>query len=124
MAVKKSSKTATEVKIETPVVETTAPEVDVEEATTETVDEQVEVEETEMPEVEIPEVEEPKADVEVDTKEVKSTGKPNGNVKIRMRADHRCTIAMVRYDLKAGKTYTVPENVKRILNKAGLLAPL
>lgn len=46
------------------------------------------------------------------------------NVKIRMRVDHRCSIGTVRYDLKAGKTYNVPENVKRILNDAGLLSPL
>ena len=56
--------------------------------------------------------------------EVKESNRPNGSVKIRMRVDHKCCIAMERYDLKAGKTYTVPENVKRILNNAGLLAPL
>ena len=82
----------------------------------------------EVPEVEVPEVEveEPKADIEVDADkaEVKANNRPNGNVKIRMRVDHKCCIAMERYDLKAGKTYVVPENVKRILNKAGLLAPL
>ena len=78
--------------------------------------------EIEVPEVEVPEV----AEVEVDSEkaEVKTSNKPNGNVKIRMRVDHKCCIAMERYDLKAGKTYTVSENVKRILNKAGLLAPL
>ena len=41
-----------------------------------------------------------------------------------MRVDHKCCIAMERYDLVAGKTYVVPRNVKNILNKAGLLAPL
>lgn len=81
------------------------------------------------PEVEVPEVvvEEPKKDdIVVDEKvaEVKESNRPNGNVKIRMRVDHNCCIAMERYDLKAGKMYTVPENVKRILNNAGLLAPL
>ena len=83
-----------------------------------------EVEVKETVEVEIPET--PVADVVVDTESAKvNTGnKPNGNVKIRMRTDHKCCIAMERYDLKAGKTYVVPENVKRILNKAGLLAPL
>ena len=73
--------------------------------------------------VEVPEVEEPTTDVVVETENIR-TNKPSGNVKIRMRADHKCCIAMERYDLKAGKTYTVPENVKRILNNAGLLAPL
>lgn len=65
-------------------------------------------------------------EVEVDTKsaEVKEIDRAEGKVKIRMRVDHKCCIAMERYDLKAGKTYTVPENVKRILNDAGLLAPL
>lgn len=46
------------------------------------------------------------------------------NVKIRMREDHYCCIGGERYDLKKGKLYTVPENVKRILNDAGFLAPL
>lgn len=86
------------------------------------------VEVTPEVEVETPqvEVEEPKQDVEVDAKvaEVKASDRPKGTVKIRMRVDHKCCIAMERYDLKAGKVYTVPENVKNILNKAGLLAPL
>lgn len=91
------------------------------------VETEVEVEET--TEVEVPEVtvETPVAnDVVVDTEsaQVNTSNKPSGNVKIRMRVDHKCCIAMERYDLKAGKTYVVPENVKRILNKAGLLAPL
>lgn len=99
-------------------------EVEVTEAT-----EEVEVLEDVVETVEVPEVkvEEPKeADVVVDEEvaKVDTTNKPSGNVKIRMRVDHKCTIAMERYDLKAGKTYTVPENVKRILNNAGLLAPL
>lgn len=90
---------------------------------------EVEVEETPAVEFEVPEkveVETPVNDVEVDTEntEVDNSSKPSGSVKIRMRVDHKCTIAMERYDLKAGKTYVVPENVKRILNNAGLLAPL
>ena len=73
------------------------------------------------------EVEEPSKtdDVEVTVEEPTiNTKKFNGNVKIRMRVDHKCCIAMERYDLKEGKVYTVPENVKNILNKAGLLSPL
>lgn len=91
---------------------------------------EVEVEETEVEtpevEVEVPEVkvEEPKVEVDKESAEVNTNNRPNGNVKIRMRVDHKCCIAMERYDLKAGKTYVVPENVKRILNKAGLLAPI
>lgn len=72
-------------------------------------------------------VEEPtKPDVEVSVEDavVNTAKKPNGNVKIRMRVDHKCCIAMERYDLKADKVYTVPENVKKILNKAGLLSPI
>lgn len=45
-------------------------------------------------------------------------------VRIRLRVDHHCSIAMERYDFKAGKTYDVPANVKLILDRAGLLAPL
>lgn len=127
MAVKKANKATEDVKVETPVeVETLEVEV---EAVETPVEEQVEVEDTvETPEVEIPEVDveekkdEPK--VEVDQTAPDTANRPNGKVKIRMRVDHKCTIAMERYDLKAGKTYTVPENVKRILNNAGLLAPL
>ena len=127
MAVKKANKATEDVKVETPEVET--PEVEVEAVET-PVEQHVEVEDTvETPEVEIPEVdvEEKKEDepkVEVDQTAPDTANRPNGKVKIRMRVDHKCTIAMERYDLKAGKTYTVPENVKRILNNAGLLAPL
>ena len=45
-------------------------------------------------------------------------------VRIRMREDHQCTIAMVRYSFKKGRCYDVPPNVKNILNKRGLLDPL
>ena len=67
----------------------------------------------------------PVAEIEVDTEAitVKEDNQPK-IARIRMRVDHKCCVAMERYDLKAGKTYNVPENVKDILNKAGLLAPL
>lgn len=96
---------------------------------TEKIDVEVTAEVIETPEVEIPEVEveEPKVEepkIEVNEKATEAVRPTNGSVKIRMRVDHKCCIAMERYDLKAGKTYTVPENVKRILNNAGLLAPL
>lgn len=119
MAVKKANTKATkEVAVEVEIDETVET---VEQEEIETV-----VEETTGVEVEIPEVEEPKVDVEVDKEsvKVKESDRAEGKVKIRMRVDHKCCIAMERYDLKAGKTYTVPENVKRILNNAGLLAPL
>lgn len=112
MAVKKANKVTEDVKVETPV-EVETPEVEVEAVETP----------VEIPEVDVEEKkDEPK--VEVDQTAPDTSNRPNGKVKIRMRFDHKCTIAMERYDLKAGKTYTVPENVKRILNNAGLLAPL
>lgn len=64
------------------------------------------------------------SEVQVDTETIKVKSAPSGDVKIRMRSNHTCTIAMIRYDLEAGKTYVVPENVKKILDGAGLLAPL
>lgn len=129
MAVKKATKEpmieAVEVDTANTVVETedtiktNETEIDVVEETKS----DVEVEEPTVVEVEEP----TKADdVEVTVEEPISpnTKKFNGNVKIRMRVDHKCCIAMERYDLKAGKVYAVPENVKNILNKAGLLSPL
>ena len=93
--------------------------------------EEVKVDVVETPEVEVATevevetpVEEKSVEVDAESVVVNNNNKPDGNVKIRMRADHKCCIAMERYDLKAGKTYVVPENVRRILNNAGLLAPL
>ena len=127
MAVKKTSKEQKPVEVvevqETPVVDTEP----VEEVSVEIpVEEETTVEETSAIEVETPEVEieEPEVKVDVEKAEVNVSNKPSGNVKIRMRTDHKCCIAMERYDLKAGKTYVVPVNVKNILNRAGLLAPL
>ena len=87
---------------------------------------EVDVVETPVVEVEVQEEkvkEEPKLEVSTEPT-VDTTKKPENKVKIHMRVDHKCCIAMERYDLKANKTYVVPENVKRILNNAGLLAPL
>lgn len=89
------------------IVEVETPNVEVEEVVTETTEEV-----TNSPVV------------DVDIEASKSSHRKEGSVKIRMRADHRCTIAMEHYDLKAGQVYVVPENVKRVLNNAGLLAPL
>ena len=125
MAVKKVTKEDVEVNVaEQATNDVEVSTVDTNEVDT-TVDTEVE-EETEVPEVEIPEVkvEEPQVDVDIESAEVKDCNRPNSGVKIRMRVDHSCTIAMERYDLKAGKTYIVPANVKRILNNAGLLSPL
>ena len=63
------------------------------------------------------------SDVDVNLNAKATVSNPK-KVKIRMRANHKCVIAMQTYDLKAGKVYTVPVNVKNILNRAGLLSPL
>ena len=62
----------------------------------------------------------------IDTESLEVNEDPvlDGDVRIRMRIDHNCAIAGVRYELKQDKTYTVPQNVKSILNKAGYLIPL
>lgn len=75
-------------------------------------------------EVSVPEDSKNDVTVDMDKTQVNVSSKPKDMVKIRMRYNHRCTIAMVQYDLKEGKTYTVPANVKRILNRAGVLSPL
>jgi hypothetical protein len=112
MAIKKTDKiekTGLEKKVEVEIpVDEKKPTVEVENPKTEETEKKVET------------------TLEVDTSKAKIDEKkePEANVKIRMREDHRCTIAMVRYDFKKGKLYTVPVNVKRILNNAGLLAPL
>lgn len=62
--------------------------------------------------------------VTVNTDKIDVRRKPTENVKIRLRVDHSCCIAMEQYDFKAGKVYTVPKNVKKILNRAGLLSPI
>lgn len=66
----------------------------------------------------------PKVNVEVAPTGVDEKKKPEERVKIRLRVDHNCCIAMEFYEFKANKVYTVPKNVKKILNRAGLLAPL
>lgn len=131
MAVKKANKAVekeVEVQVnpsveETPEIGADETSVDVEAGVEETAQNDVEVQqEVEIPE-EVPVDETP--DVQVDTEaKVDTSNKPEEKVKIRMRVDHKCCIAMERYDLVAGKTYVVPRNVKNILNKAGLLAPL
>lgn len=95
--------------------------------TEEVVAEQVEIE---TPAIEEPVMAEERVEekktvtVEVDPTATEKSVRKEGNVRVRMRVDHKCNIAMVRYDLKKGETYTVPENVKKILDSRGLLAPL
>lgn len=66
----------------------------------------------------------PKVEVDLEAGKPDEKRKPEERVKIRLRVDHNCCIAMEFYEFKVGKVYTVPRNVKKILNKAGLLAPL
>lgn len=60
------------------------------------------------------------ATVTGDTKPLKD----NPSVKIRLRDKHSCHIGGVSYKFEKGKVYTVPENVKKVLSRAGLLDPL
>ena len=46
------------------------------------------------------------------------------NVKIKMAQNHSCSIGGVFYHLEKDKQYNVPENVKAVLVRAGLLQPL
>lgn len=62
--------------------------------------------------------------VEIDEDSIEVVEKPESMVKIRMRENHRCCIALERYDLEKDKVYIVPSNVRDILNGAGLLSPL
>nr|DAT59004.1 MAG TPA: hypothetical protein [Caudoviricetes sp.] len=62
--------------------------------------------------------------VEIDEDSIEAVEKPESMVKIRMRENHRCCIALERYDLEKDKVYIVPSNVRDILNGAGLLSPL
>ena len=45
-------------------------------------------------------------------------------VKVKLNKDHKCCIGGERYDFKRDGVYTVNTNIKRILNKGGLLKPL
>lgn len=115
MAVKKAVKkdTTPEVEVqESPVVETEEVSVD-----TEVEDKTKEVE------VSVPE-EEKEPEVEIDSKAVEDKTVVHKNVRVRANRDHRCFIGGELYDLKEGQCYNVPEFVKSVLNKAGILAPL
>lgn len=46
------------------------------------------------------------------------------NVKILPKEDHNCSIGGVRYYLRKGVQQSVPEEVKAVLLKSGLLMPL
>lgn len=46
------------------------------------------------------------------------------NVKVKLSKNHKCSIGGVWYNFEKGKVYPVPEYVKDILSRAGLLLPL
>ena len=83
-------------------------------------DEQVETKEDD---VEVTPADAPKVDVDV-TPVNPATQATQKNVRIRMRADHKCWLNSEVYELKKGQCYTVPVSLKKRLNKAGLLLPL
>lgn len=73
---------------------------------------------------EVEEVEE-KVEEEKDLKaQVKIITNPQKFVKIKLNRDLYTYIGDKYYDFKVGKTYKVPQNVKRILGKAGMLKPM
>lgn len=46
------------------------------------------------------------------------------NVRVMLKSDHTCSIGGTRYFFKKGVCVNVPQEVKDILNKSGLLMPL
>lgn len=55
----------------------------------------------------------------------KENNKPLGKtVKVKLRENHHCTIAKTRYDFVAGVIYSVPQNVKDILDRGGYLTAI
>ena len=106
--------------------ETETPEThDTEEGgTEETVTEETVIETPEVTE-ETPEApEEPEAPAVVFKEAPTTKTPPVQNVKIRICKDHVCTIGGETYSFTKGKVEIVPENVKAILSRAGLLLPL
>ena len=82
----------------------------------------VEVKDEVLVETENTEVEETPV-VSVEETESAPTKKSKAN-RIKMRVDHNCYIGGEWYYLKKGQCYNVDDNVKSILDGAGLLAPL
>ncbi len=62
-------------------------------------------------------------DTKEDDEEPLNKAKEN-KVKVRLNKDHKCCIGGERYYFKKDCVYTVNTNIKRILNKGGLLKPL
>ena len=87
-------------------------------------EEQKEAPVEEAPAPTIVEVEEPKKEEVVEVTPIQKKEAPKGNVRVRLNKNHHCFIGGEYYNFTKGNCYLVPENVKCILNKAGLLAPL
>lgn len=75
---------------------------------------------------EVDNIEEQDNDVIVDADSVEkfTSTEEVKQVKIKMKEDHNCFIGGQWYNLKKNTTCNVPQNVKSILSKAGLLLPL
>ena len=78
----------------------------------------------EMPEVVIvPTITEPEK-VTIKAAVIDNSKFPDDKVKIRLAQDHTCTIGDTKYNFEKRKVYDVPLNVKKVLERANLLAPL
>ena len=95
------------------VLDTSAPEEVIETTDTEDVENTVDTVET---------VEE-KSDEVISNENIVQKA-PVKNVKILPKCDHTCCIGGTRYFLKKGIQTNVPQEVKDVLNKSGLLMPL
>lgn len=62
--------------------------------------------------------------VKVDTTALDESSKPEKNVKVKLKCDHKCNIGGNWYVFKAGVQYNVPSNVKDILQGAGMLSAI
>lgn len=61
---------------------------------------------------------------EEDTADFVPEQKEEAKVKVRLNAEYRGCVGGTRYYLEKDKVYLVDANLKRILNKSGLLKPL
>ena len=58
------------------------------------------------------------------TEEMPQLEKPDKMVKVRLSKNHKCHIGTENYHFVAGKLYSVPQNVKDILQRANLLTAI
>jgi hypothetical protein len=57
------------------------------------------------------------------SEDTQSKPEPEKKVRIQLLRSHKCCIGMVWYNLEKDKYYNVPENVKQVLLREGLLKP-